>query len=152
MAKLPRSEVLLRSRVARGERLNLHVGLVATTPHDGCRTHFGLSQKARLVLLLRSCPMPSFTERMRLAFCSATWTKPFSKSAASSKPYIPNVSLRKADGGYRREVGMTRFPSVTVLCLYYQIYFYNYSCIYCYSYSCISIFLYYHIVLCQYYR
>ena len=46
----------------KGERSNLHVGLTATTPHHGCGTHFGLSQKARLVFLLRSWPMPSFTE------------------------------------------------------------------------------------------
>ena len=103
---------------SKGERSNIHVGLAATTPHIGCRTHFGLptDSEAR-PFYSEADPCPASLRERGLPSVSATWSTTILKECVILQARHAHVCPDKADAACRREVGMARLTALTVLCL-----------------------------------
>ena len=110
-------ETALSVKSSKGERSNVYVGLAATTPHYGCRTHFGLRLHKIHGSFFGDGLLPSPLVELWILFRFATcpW-RPFSKSASSVKPGI-HCRHWKCQRVCRREVGMTRLNMFSVQCL-----------------------------------
>ena len=135
---------------SKGERSNIYVGLAATTPHNGCSTHFGLSQKANLVLFTQKLTNVQlhWENEVCLPFCRMV-NDHSQRVPHSLNPISPQCLPQKANGGYRREVGMARLTSS--LCYACIAWFLSIN-IHAYIAIRITLHLYSNIVLLRYIR